>query len=333
MIFTPERPFQSLALTGGGYRGLFTARVLEVIESRLGEPVGRRFDLSCGTSIGGIVALAVAFEVPMSRVVQVFLEEGQNIFPDHTPPSGKLSKLVDLYKYRARPRYSTQPLRKAIEKLIDKDALLGDAKHPVAIPAVNVSLGKPQVFKTRHRPEWDRDWRFRAVDVAIATAAAPTFFELAEVDGNLYADGGLFANAPDLVAIHEGEHFFNAPVEAQRMLSIGTTTKSYSISFGAGKEFGISDWMEDARLFAVTISSQQQFIEQLARHRMGERYVRLDHEPSQEQAKDLGLDVANETAKKTLVALANKIATDALSTRVLQLLQHDPQLRVLRKEK
>jgi hypothetical protein len=52
MTWNADRPFQSLALTGGGYRGLFTARVLDVIEEHLGEPIGRRFDLISGTSIG-----------------------------------------------------------------------------------------------------------------------------------------------------------------------------------------------------------------------------------------------------------------------------------------
>ncbi|VTU41644.1 Patatin (plasmid) [Variovorax sp. RA8] len=120
----------------------------------------------------------------------------------------------------------------------------------MAIPAVNVTQGRPQVFKTRHKAEWTRDWKYKVVDVALATAAAPTFFELAEVDGNLYADGGLFANAPDLIALHEAEHFFRVPLEAARLLSIGTTTKSYSLSFSAGRQFGIADWMEDQRAWS-----------------------------------------------------------------------------------
>ena len=70
MSWTKDRPFQALALTGGGYRGLFTARALQEMEDHIGEPIGRRFDLSYGTSIGGIIALAVAFEVPMQKVVQ-----------------------------------------------------------------------------------------------------------------------------------------------------------------------------------------------------------------------------------------------------------------------
>ena len=58
MAWTEEWPFQALALTGGGYRGLFTARALQEMEDHIGEPIGRRFDLSYGTSIGGILALA-----------------------------------------------------------------------------------------------------------------------------------------------------------------------------------------------------------------------------------------------------------------------------------
>lgn len=167
------------------------------------------------------------------------------------------------------------------------------------------------------------------VDVALATSAAPTFFELAEVGGNLYADGGLFANAPDLVAIHEAEHFFDVPMLSQRVLSVGTTTRSYSVSFGAGRGFGVADWMEDQRLFSVTISSQQQFVEQLVMHRLGERYFRIDHEPSQEQAKDLGLDVASDVAIKTLIALAKKATTDVLGTRLAPYLSHQPQLKLI----
>lgn len=330
MTWTEDRPFQSLALTGGGYRGLFTARVLDVIEEHLREPIGRRFDLISGTSIGGIVAMAAAFEVPMKEVVKVFLEQGESIFPPQPKRTGKVGKGWDTYQHWRKPRYDSAPLRAAISRLIDPNATLADATHPLAIPAVNVTQGKPQVFKTRHKQEWVRDWKFRAVDVAMATAAAPTFFQLAEVGGSLYADGGLFANAPDLVAVHEAEHFFDATPQRQRLLSVGTTTRSYSISFGAGRDFGIGDWMEGERLLSVMISAQQQLVDQLVDHRLGPRYCRIDHEPSQEQAKDLGLDIANNVAKQTLLALASKAATDKLGAELVPFLAHQPQLKIFR---
>ncbi len=332
MTWSSAQHFHALALTGGGFRGLFTAAALAKIEEHLGHAVGRHFDLICGTSIGGIVALAVAFEVPMKKVVQTFSDQGAGIFPLHKPPSNKLTKSLDLLRHLKQPRYSTNPLREAICSLIPKDALLGDALHPTAIPAVNLTEGKPQVFKTRHRPEWDRDWRFKAVDIALATSAAPTFFELAEVSGALYADGGLFANAPDLIAVHDAEHFFGVSAKNIRLLSIGTTTRSYSISYSSGRRFGIGDWMQDERLFSVIISAQQQFVDQILEHRLGEQYLRIDKEPSQEQSRDLGLDVATPAAIKTLVALAEKAVTDVLGTRLVAYMSHSPQLEVIRED-
>lgn len=327
--WTSETPFQALALTGGGYRGLFTARALEIMEQECGSHIAQHFDLICGTSIGGIVALAAAFEVPMSKVVSVFMDRGEDIFPPYTRPTG-LGTLIDLWKHRSKPRYASDTLRSVITDLIPSDATLGDALHPVCIPTVNVTEGKPQVFKTRHIAEWRRDWKLKAVDVALATAAAPTFFELAQVENSRYADGGLYANAPDLVAVHEAEHFFDVPAEAIRLLSVGTTTQKYSVSHSAGRTFGIMDWMADQRLFNVIISSQQQFVEQMVTHRLGENYLRVDQQPSNEQSQDLGLDIATETARTTLLALAEKAVTDILGTKLQQYLKHKPQLQLVR---
>ncbi|MGO0791382.1 CBASS cGAMP-activated phospholipase [Herbaspirillum seropedicae] len=330
MEWNKESQFQALALTGGGYRGLFTARALQVIEEHTHSPIGRSFDLICGTSIGGIVALAAAFEVPMSDVVQTFEEYGEDIFPPYKRPASRAGKLLDIFKHLRRPRYDSAPLRDAISKLIPTNATLGDAIHPVAIPAVNVTEGKQQVFKTRHKAEWVRDWRFKAIDVALATSAAPTFFELAEVGTSMYADGGLFANAPDLIAMHEAEYFFNVHRDALRILSVGTTTQAYSIASNAGRRFGVGDWMQDQRLFSVMISSQQQFVDQLVRHRLNDSYLRIDHPASHEQTKELGLDIASPSAQRTLKALADKCVTDILGHQLVPFLRHTPKLKIIR---
>ncbi len=324
--WTVEKPFQALTLTGGGFRGLFTAQALHCIEEHLKHPVGRHFDITCGTSIGGIVALAVAFEVPMKKVVEMFEECGGLIFPPSKTPKGKIGGFLDIFKHLHKPRYSTQPLYEAITRLIPKDAILGDAVHPVAIPAVNITEGRPQVFKTRHKPEWHRDWKLKVTDIALATAAAPIYFELADVSGNLYADGGLFANAPDLIALHEGEHFFGVTQEAIRILNIGTTTNNYSVSFDLGRRFGVAEWMQNNRLFSVMISAQQQFVDQLVSHKLGNRYLRIEKEPSSEQAKDLGLDIVTAISIKTLKALAEKATSDLIGNKLDPFLAHTKQL-------
>jgi uncharacterized protein len=332
MADSENTSFHALALTGGGYRGLYTAATLQVLEEHLGKPIGRYFDLITGTSIGGIVALAVAFEIPMKSVVEVFTLHGEAIFPNEVsmPRSSKTGQIWDLLKHLRKPKYSTAPLRNAINSLIPETATLADAIHPVVIPAINVTTGKPQVFKTRHLTQYMRDWRYRAVDVALATSAAPTFFELAEIDGNYYADGGLIANAPDLLAMHEAEHFLGLDASCIRMLSVGTTTKNYSLSKTVGRNLGVLDWMTNQRLFSIMISGQQQMTEQALRHRLGQRYVRIDTEPSQEQASDLGLDRATKVAKETLIALGRKTASDMLPELASAYFLHQPQLKILR---
>jgi len=56
-----SRPLRVLSLAGGGFLGLYTAVVLEGLEERAGKPLGRRFDLLAGTSIGGLLSLALAY--------------------------------------------------------------------------------------------------------------------------------------------------------------------------------------------------------------------------------------------------------------------------------
>ena len=73
--------FNILCLSGGGFLGLYTASVLAKIEEECGEPLHRKFDLIAGTSIGGILALAIASgRHSMADVVKLMVESGPKIF-------------------------------------------------------------------------------------------------------------------------------------------------------------------------------------------------------------------------------------------------------------
>ena len=52
--------YHLLSLAGGGFLGLYTVKVLELLEARAGIPLARHFDLLAGSSIGGLLALALA---------------------------------------------------------------------------------------------------------------------------------------------------------------------------------------------------------------------------------------------------------------------------------
>ena len=56
------------------------------------------------------------------------------------------------------------------------DQPLKAARTRLAIPAYDASMGRIYVFKTPHNPDRAQDADAPAVDVALATSAAPTYF-------------------------------------------------------------------------------------------------------------------------------------------------------------
>lgn len=304
--------FQILSLSGGGYLGLYTICVLADIEDRIGAPLATRFDLIAGTSVGGIIAIGVANEVPAAQIKEAFERNGTRIFSARNPPKTALGKAYDVLRCVLKPKYDPSALRNTIIDIIGSDTRLGDLKHPCIIPTVCLTKGGPQIFKTSHHPDFSRDHRLKAVDVALATSAAPSYFPIAEIGDGLYADGGLYANSPDLIALHEAEHFFSANIADIRMLSVGTTTSRFSFAHNAGTHFGLLKWTMGQRLVQAMLSSQQQIVDHVARHRLGSRYVRLDAEQSREQERALSLDSAHPNAQKTIRAMAVVTAQAAL---------------------
>ena len=267
-------PFQILSLSGGGYLGLYTALVLAEFESRVGRPLASCFDLLAGTSVGGIIALGLAAERPASEIVDSFEEIGTSVFSERPAPATWIGKIRDGARSFFTPTYSGSALRDTLEQLFGADTLVGELRHPVIVPTVNVTSGRPQIFKTPHHPDFQRDHLLKVVDVAMATSAAPTYFPLVEVRDHLFADGGLYANSPDLLALHEVEHFLKVPSSEVRLLSVGTTTSLFSFPHVDGTKLGLKQWA--GRLARVMIAAQQASVNDIVGHRLQDRYLRVD---------------------------------------------------------
>ena len=310
--------FQILSLSGGGYLGLYAAALLAEIEHETGVAIATRFNLLAGTSIGGIVALGLAAEVPAARIQSSFEVHGQRIFGKSPPPRSIWSTFKDLACRSWRAKHDSGALRETIEDIVGADTRLGDLKHPVIVPAVNLSTGRPQLFKTPHHEKFRLDLHLKIADVAMATSAAPTYFPLAEVGGALYTDGGVFANSPDLLALHEALRFFGEQENDVYVLSVGTTTSQFSFAHSSARSLGIAQWFHNARLLNVIIASQQRSTDFMMRHRLGDRYLRLDAEQSKEQERVLGLDVATCDAQRTIKAVARGTFQDAINHDVLR---------------
>ncbi len=295
--------FRILALSGGGYLGLYAAVVLAELEARVGEPLGRRFDLIAGTSVGGLLSMALAFEVPMAELVKLFLERGEEVFSSRRLPTGAVTRLLDLSRSVMGPKYTGEALRKELTRHFGKRTL-GDALHAVVVPAVDVTRSVTKVFKTPHAQASLGDAGLSAVDVTLATCAAPAFFPCVKVGDKLYADGGLFAVAPDQVALHEAELFMGAKPSKVRMLSVGTATMGYQPTEKPEADVGAVGWLTDGRLILTMISVQQQHVQAIMEDRLADRYMRLDA-PWPAQA-GLGIDISTKQAAQTLTALGQQ---------------------------
>ena len=315
MTHPQERPagtFHILSLSGGGYLGLYTAIILADLERRLGRPIATAFDLIAGTSIGGLLALALGLEVPADRLVRELQSRGTTIFSRRPKPKTVIGKRLDMFRYLLSPKYRSDELVDALDAIYAGQPTMADIpRHRVVVPAVNLTKGAAQVLKTPHHAKYERDSRLLVRDVALATSAAPTVFPIAAIDDQLYTDGGLFAQSPDLVAIHEAEHYLGVAPENVRMLSIGTTTSRFSIPAEEGTGFGLLNWAFNQRLWSAIISSQQQIVEYMSRYLLEDRYVRIDAVQSEADKTELAIDVATSDAQSVISRLAERSIANA----------------------
>lgn len=292
--------FQILALSGGGFRGLYTAKILADLEEEIGEPIARRFDLIAGTSVGGILALAIAMEIPASRIVDLFVKNGEQIFKRRLSLRGIL-----------RAPFSMTPLQNLLsDDLLFGDQMLGGCMHPVIIPSINYSTGKPVIFKTPHHPDFKRDHLHRAVDVALATSAAPAYFPRHTFNNNQYVDGGLYANAPGLLGLHEAQTFFKQDIGQIHLLSVGTMSSKFTVDPRKNRAGGTLDWgginpaNMPKRLFGLSISVQESLSKNMLEHSLQERYFHVDDDLTDQRAQSVALDKADKSAREVLLGAA-----------------------------
>lgn len=296
--------YHVLALSGGGYRGLYTATVLAELEIALGRPIASHFDLICGTSAGGMLALGLAAEIPAQELKAMFEDEGNRIF-------GCRSLSRRLLGFWLNAKHDSKGLKEVLSERF-QDITIGNLKHRVLVPAVNYSTGRGQFFKTPHHPSFELDHHMRIVDVALATAAAPVYFPLARNNRGVFADGGLVGNAPGLFGLHEVNTFLTPDQDALiRVLSIGTMTIGATIRGNANLDRGFGKWR--GGLFDLVISAQESSVDYMLRQSLGNKYFQIDDKATPDQSKDVkALDRVSIGATNTLKARGSHAAQRAL---------------------
>ncbi|MDE0302690.1 MAG: CBASS cGAMP-activated phospholipase [Gammaproteobacteria bacterium] len=299
----PQR-FNILALSGGGFRGLFTATVLTRLEEQIGRPVARCFNLICGSSVGGIIGMALALEIPADEIRRLFESNGNHLFQGR----GWIPQLRDrLGLPDRRAKYSNAKLKELVCELFGKKTL-EDSMRRLLITSVNFSTGRPQFFKTPHHPELRVDAKLLMSEVAMATSAAPVFFPAYQMEGSgsAYVDGGLAGNAPGLFGVHEAKHFLGQSDKDIQLLSIGTAGGLCCLDARNSLDMGAMRWREHVVL--LTLSAQESVADSMLCHELGDRYLKIDVAPNPEQKINIDFDATDAAAIQTLKSLGDDAA-------------------------
>ncbi len=214
-----QKIFKILSIDGGGIKGIYSSTIIEKFEEKYNCVISDHFDMLCGTSTGGLIALALSLKIPAKTISSFYMEKGNLIFKKNT--FSTLKQLV------LNGKYSDKNLKTNLEEIFS-DKIIGNSQNLLCIPAFNYTDGSTCVFKYDHlQGELTRDNKIKYVDIALATSAAPTYFPIREIEqlNKQYIDGGLWANNPALVGVMEALFHFvgkNKDYDSIQVLSISS---------------------------------------------------------------------------------------------------------------
>ena len=295
-------PLRVLSLTGGGYRGVFTGEVLVrlCVATKCEGSLADVFDVFAGTSIGGLMACALAVGVAPREVLRTIEKHGGRVFPAKRHRSVRRAIFGTLY--------DSSHLEEAIDECLGskKDLKLKDLQKGLVVPAVDWVSGSTQVFVSGFLGKaYATDATLR--EVCLATSAAPTYFKPKEVDGAPMLDGGLSMNNPDVLALTEVARRWPERLAHLEMLSIGTAGADAPRDRLAAEKKGLA-WAKTLPEYMMLV--QERTASAQAARVLGRRYLRVNYTEGRDAA-FFDLDVANDRARFTLLDAAATTAAVA----------------------
>lgn len=177
-------PKRILALDGGGVKGVLSLGMAKALETELrgrsGDPklvLADYYDLIGGTSTGAIVATGLALGLTVDAMIELYMSLGPKVF-------GRRVGDGNLF----RSKYDPRDLRVALEPTLGRRTLGSpDLKTGLAIHMKRIDTGSAWVLTNNPKNKYfdfDDDERgtvpnrrYRLIDLVMASAAAPTFFD------------------------------------------------------------------------------------------------------------------------------------------------------------
>ncbi|KAI9869902.1 MAG: hypothetical protein M1830_004948, partial [Pleopsidium flavum] len=224
-----------LALDGGGIRGISELIILEEIMHRV-KRIGNLerdplpadyFDLICGTSTGGLIAILLGrLRLSVREAIDKYRVLSKEVFSDKKSPGKdgtfKASKLEKAIKDVMEAKLGAG---RAEEKMFVSEGDSQACKTFVCAVAAQHINKRPRLFRTWSADK-DPGYNCTIWEAARATSAAPTFFKRIQIgEPGLqedFIDAGLGCNNPMRQLILEAVREFGEDRDVGCIVSIGT---------------------------------------------------------------------------------------------------------------
>jgi patatin-like phospholipase/acyl hydrolase len=233
-----------LSIDGGGIRGIISCVILKYIEEQLQKhdnpnaKIGDYFDLIAGSSTGGLITALLLFpdghknaKYSVEEALNLYAKNGEKIFE------------VSFFEHLLNPfgllkeKISDKNLEKQLLDVFDALELKDMAK-PCLITSYDITARKALLFTSHNAHEPIKN--FYVKDVCRATAAAPTYFEPAQIY-SIYKqkytliDGGVYANNPALCAYAEARKIeFSKVLKNKQKPDFPSVNDMIIVSVGTG---------------------------------------------------------------------------------------------------
>ncbi|RPA72443.1 hypothetical protein BJ508DRAFT_314726 [Ascobolus immersus RN42] len=243
-----ERPLRLLSLVvqcsdkfldGGGVKGLSSLLILDRIFRTMQEEGGYQempkpcdyFDVICGTSTGGLIAIMLGrLEMTIEDTIEAFESFAGTVFAERLDNKAKVLRLLNAFSGR-KAWFRGEDLENCVKELIGRQGLDPDAPlRPVsetsrckvfvtAVRTKPVRLELLRSYKTTSHTE--HDYKCTIWQAARATSAANLFFEPIKLGRGEFFDGSWTAINPINELMAEVSRIYEEP-RFGCILSLGT---------------------------------------------------------------------------------------------------------------
>ncbi|XP_038997070.1 phospholipase A I-like isoform X2 [Hibiscus syriacus] len=169
----PKQGLRILSMDGGGMKGLATVQILKEIEKGTGKRIHELFDLICGTSTGGMLAVALGIKLmTLEQCEEIYKNLGKLVFAEPVPKDNESAtwreKFDQLYKSSSQSfrvvvhgsKHSADQFERLLKEMCadeDGDLLIESAvknipKVFIVSTLVSVAPAQPFLFRNYQYP-------------------------------------------------------------------------------------------------------------------------------------------------------------------------------------